>query len=159
VAKKMVKFVELNTIGVSQDSQMRAIQILRAVIQGYNNDGRSRLQESAKKKPLLPLLLTDSNHINNQDLLFHYGHSIMNYRWNQLRAAVASSTTFSLLDFSPDHCTFFDKNHTPTPGMLIILTQKVPRLDFEGFVQTQRGLQQLWQVLWFGGLNLRFRFL
>jgi L-tryptophan--pyruvate aminotransferase len=159
VAKKMVKFVELNTIGVSQDSQMRAVQILRAVILGYNNGGRSRLQESAKKNPLLPLLLTDSHHINNQDLLFHYGHSIMSYRWNQLRVAVASSTTFSLLEFSPDHCTFFGKNHIPTPGMVIILIQQVPRLDFEGFVQTQRGLQQLWQALWFGGLNLRFRFL
>jgi len=135
VAKKMVKFVELNTIGVSQDSQMRAVQILRAVILGYNNTGRSRLQESAKKKPLLPLLLTDSHHIDNQDLLFHYGHSIMSYRWNQLRAAVASSTTFSLLDFSPDHCTFFGENHTPTPAFAWLRCNREP--DCRAFLKAR----------------------
>jgi L-tryptophan--pyruvate aminotransferase len=126
VAKKMVKFVELNTIGVSQDSQIRATQILKAVIQGCNNYGRqgNRLQlqeadqDSANSNAAAAAdQMTISQHIQNQNL-FHYGHSIMSYRWNRLRAAVASSSssTFSLLDFSPDQCTFFGKKTTPTPG-------------------------------------------
>jgi len=139
VAKKMVKFVELNTIGVSQDSQIRATQILKAVIQGCNNYGHQgnklQLQEadqdSANSNAAAAAAdpadqMTISQHIQNQNL-FHYGHSIMSYRWNRLRAAVgsssSSSSTFSLLDFSPDQCTFFGKKTTPTPGNVKIVTQ------------------------------------
>ncbi len=147
VAKKMVKFVELNTIGVSQDSQIRATQILKAVIQGCNNYGhqcnRLQLQEADQDSANSNAAAADdddpadqttiSQHIQNQNL-FHYGHSIMSYRWNRLRAAVgsSSSSTFSLLDFSPGQCTFFGKKTTPTPGNVKIVTQ--PH-DYIGFAR------------------------
>jgi L-tryptophan---pyruvate aminotransferase len=35
VAQRMIKFIELNTIGVSKDSQLRAAKVLRAVSDGY----------------------------------------------------------------------------------------------------------------------------
>ncbi|KAH9531264.1 hypothetical protein CY35_19G029100 [Sphagnum magellanicum] len=152
VAKKMVKFVELNTIGVSQDSQIRATQILKAVIQGCNNYGHQgnklQLQEadqdSANSNAAAAAAadpadqMTISQHIQNQNL-FHYGHSIMSYRWNRLRAAVgsssSSSSTFSLLDFSPDQCTFFGKKTTPTPAFAWLQCNK--EVDCQAFLKSR----------------------
>ena len=45
VAKKMTKFIELNTIGVSKDSQLRAAKVLRAVSDSWEL-GNSKESES-----------------------------------------------------------------------------------------------------------------
>lgn len=110
VAKKMTKFIELNTIGVSQDSQVRATQILKAVLEGYGS-GNGHLSE---------LPATDSEdaerHLQDQKL-FHHGYSVLRYRWSRLRAALASSSSFVVSDFPPARCTFFGETTAPTPGM------------------------------------------
>ena len=110
VAKKMTKFIELNTIGVSQDSQVRSTQILKAVLEGYSS-GNVRLSG-------LPAIDSEDaeRHIQHQKL-FHHGYSVLRYRWSRLRAALASSTSFVVSDFTPARYTFFGETTTPTPGM------------------------------------------
>lgn len=98
VAKKMTKFMELNTIGVSHDSQVRATQIIRAVVQGYY---------TSVEHP-------SSLHTNK---LFHFGSSVMQYRWKRLRSALNASSELSILDFEPSYCTFFATEVEHTPGM------------------------------------------
>ncbi|KAH6825303.1 tryptophan aminotransferase related 1 [Perilla frutescens var. hirtella] len=62
VAKKMVKFIEINTIGVSKEAQLRAATILEMISHGTSSD------------------------INN---FFQYSHSVMAQRWTKLRDALS----------------------------------------------------------------------
>ncbi|KAJ7956201.1 Tryptophan aminotransferase-like protein [Quillaja saponaria] len=87
VAKKMTKFIELNTIGVSKDSQLRAANVLKAVSDSCGREGSFEEGES----------------------FFNFGHNVLAERWKQLRAAVQQSGMFSLPNFSPAFCTFFSQ--------------------------------------------------
>lgn len=94
VAKKMTKFIELNTIGVSKDSQLRAAKVLRAVSDSCEQERRSQEEES----------------------FFQFSYNLMSQRWKQLRATVERSGMFSLPSFSPAFCTFFTQILEPQPG-------------------------------------------
>ncbi|KAH1112017.1 hypothetical protein GLYMA_04G186700v4 [Glycine max] len=95
VAKKMTKFIELNTIGVSKDSQLRAAKVLRAVSDSWEL-GNSKESES----------------------FFKFSHKLMANRWKQLRLVVESSELFSLPKFSPAFCTFFNQVLEPQPAFV-----------------------------------------
>ncbi|KAJ7186329.1 hypothetical protein O6H91_Y536600 [Diphasiastrum complanatum] len=103
VAKRMAKFVELNTIGVSQDAQIRATHILRTVVNAYAQKGSS------------PYAL-DRREGLDRNKLFHYGYSVMEYRWRQLQAAVSGGDRFSVPHFPPEFCSFFGEMITPHPA-------------------------------------------
>ncbi|CAK9138574.1 unnamed protein product [Ilex paraguariensis] len=94
IAKKMINFIELNTIGVSRDSQLRAAKILQAVSESYDHVDNSKETEP----------------------FFEYGYNIMAKRWKQLRAAVNKSKLFSLPDFPPGTCTFTGRTFESQPG-------------------------------------------
>ncbi|KAI4343719.1 hypothetical protein L6164_011035 [Bauhinia variegata] len=96
VAKKMTKFIELNTIGVSKDSQLRAAKVLKAVSNTCEQEGSSPEGES----------------------FFRYSYNIMEHRWKHLRAAVERSGTFSLPTFSPALCNFFNEVLEPHPAFV-----------------------------------------
>ncbi|KAL4397409.1 hypothetical protein HN51_001914 [Arachis hypogaea] len=90
VAKKMTKFIELNTIGVSKDSQLRAAKILEAV----------------------------SDSCEEEESFFKYSYEIMAHRWRKLRAAVEGNALFTLPNFSPAFCNFFNHYTQPQPAFL-----------------------------------------
>ena len=97
VAQKMNKFLELNTIGVSKDSQLRAAKILGVVADGYEH------QPAAVPS-------------GDANLLFHYARRQMTHRWRALRAAVTASGIFSLPDEVAGFCTFAKDTVTANPG-------------------------------------------
>ncbi|KAG0495617.1 hypothetical protein HPP92_000308 [Vanilla planifolia] len=94
VAKRMVKFMEVSTIGVSRDSQLRAGKILKAVSDGYKLN--STEVSTAK--------------------LFHFSRNKMVDRWGRLRDAVASTGAFSLPQFQPEYCNFMKEVTFPSPA-------------------------------------------
>ena len=94
VAKRMIKFIELNTIGVSKDSQLRAAKVLEVVSNSCEQAGGLEYAES----------------------FFHFSHALMTKRWRLLREAVKRSGIFSLPNFSPAHCNFFDNYLGTQPG-------------------------------------------
>lgn len=112
VATKMVKFIELNTIGVSQDSQVRATHIIQAVVEGYGSSASGQPSETMDHH---------HHHRLSKETLFHYGNAVMQYRWNRLRSAVAASSEFTLPEFVPSNCTFFKRETMPTPGMRLAI--------------------------------------
>ncbi|KAG0486083.1 hypothetical protein HPP92_008178 [Vanilla planifolia] len=93
VARRMTKFIEVNTIGVSKDSQYRAVRILKAVCDGYELEGAG---ESAK--------------------LFHFGRKVMARRWEKLREVLAANKVFGLMEFKKLHCEFMGKETLPLPA-------------------------------------------
>ncbi|PKA63905.1 Tryptophan aminotransferase-related protein 2 [Apostasia shenzhenica] len=93
VAKRMVKYIEVSTIGVSKDSQLRAAKILKAVSSGYE------LEETAESYKL-----------------FHFGWKMMNDRWRRLREAATATGVFSLPVFQPEYCNFKNDSTSPSPA-------------------------------------------
>ncbi|XP_019196295.1 PREDICTED: L-tryptophan--pyruvate aminotransferase 1-like [Ipomoea nil] len=81
VAKKMVKFMEVSTIGVSKDSQLRATKILETV-----SDSCSTTAD-----------------IEN---FFVFSRNILKERWNRLRELVKAADLFTLLKYPMQYCRF-----------------------------------------------------
>ncbi|KAH0467328.1 hypothetical protein IEQ34_004566 [Dendrobium chrysotoxum] len=91
VASRMVQFVELGTIGVSKDSQLRAATILRAVADGYEEGGGYKL--------------------------FHFGRKVMTERWDRLRQVLMANGAFSLLEYPPPaYCGFMREKTSHLPA-------------------------------------------
>ncbi|KAL0447154.1 UNVERIFIED_CONTAM: L-tryptophan--pyruvate aminotransferase 1 [Sesamum latifolium] len=83
VAKKMVKFIEINTIGVSKEAQLRAASILEIV--------------SASCQRVKPYDLEN---------FFEYSKDFMAERWKKLRDAVKKNELFSVTKFPRQFCNF-----------------------------------------------------
>jgi L-tryptophan---pyruvate aminotransferase len=94
-AQKMTKFIELNTIGVSKDAQLRAAKVLKAVSDGYE-------LAAAEGKPA--------------HRLFDFGRRKMAERWSMLREAAAASGAFSLPEETSDYCSFANETAATNPG-------------------------------------------
>ncbi|KAJ9169501.1 hypothetical protein P3X46_017688 [Hevea brasiliensis] len=83
VARKMIKFIEVSSIGVSKESQLRAAKILGVVIEGC--------QHSASEN------------------FFEYSQCLMAERWEKLRDVVKKSQIFSLPKYPQEWCNFTSK--------------------------------------------------
>ncbi|XP_062232485.1 tryptophan aminotransferase-related protein 1-like [Phragmites australis] len=115
VAQKMIKFIELNTIGVSKDSQLRAAKILGAVCDGYETS----LDGEASR-------------------LFHFARQQMMERWSKLRAAVAASDIFTLPNELSNYCTFVKETITTNPPFAWLRCEKEGVKDLEGFLREHK---------------------
>ncbi|CAN6353899.1 unnamed protein product [Urochloa humidicola] len=115
VAQKMIKFIELNTIGVSKDSQLRAAKILKAICDGYE----------------LPS-------IGEENRLFHFSQQKMAERWSRLRAVVAASGIFSLPNEFSGYCTFAKETVTANPPFAWLRCHKDGVEDLEAFLRKHK---------------------
>ncbi|KAL5552834.1 hypothetical protein UlMin_040235 [Ulmus minor] len=82
IARKMTKFIELSSIGVSKDSQLRAAKIMGVICDGYK-DLKS-----------------------HKENFFEHAHLIMAERWKKLREVVKRRGVFSLPDYPREYCLF-----------------------------------------------------
>ncbi|KAE8654414.1 Clathrin adaptor complexes medium subunit family protein isoform 1 [Hibiscus syriacus] len=93
IAAKMVKFIELSSIGVSKESQLRAVKILGVI------DDDCRNPE-----------LEDVN-------FFEYGRRIMSDRWEKLRRVVIKTNgVFNLPEYPQHNCKFTGEYTHATPA-------------------------------------------
>ncbi|KAJ4795572.1 Tryptophan aminotransferase-related protein 2 [Rhynchospora pubera] len=117
VAQKMVKFIEMNSIGVSKDSQIRAARILKVISDGYEfPDPESTVR------------------------FFHFGRHLLANRWQRLRQAVEASGWFSLPQFSPEFCEFFKEHAETYPGFAWVRCEEGQ--DCEAFFKTMKVLSR-----------------
>jgi len=79
--------MDINTIGVSRDAQLRALKLLNVVLEG--DDGKE---------------------------IFKFAYSTMKDRWTKLKETISKSKRFSLQKLSPQYCTFFKMERDPSPG-------------------------------------------
>lgn len=86
VYERMVKYIDLNTYGVSRETQLRALKLLKHVVKGEGRD------------------------------LFEFGYGTMKHRWELLSKTLEASKRFSVQHLSSQYCTFLDKHRTPSPG-------------------------------------------
>lgn len=98
----MIKFIEVNTIGVSKESQLRTAKILGVVSDSC--------------------LLVDSPEIEN---FFEYGQRIMAERWKRLRDVVKRTEVFSLPKYPIVYCNFTREYTEAHPGTTVVDTTVV----------------------------------
>lgn len=89
-ARKMIEYIELNTIGVSKDSQLRVAKVLKVVSDSCGNvTGKS---------------------------FFDHSYDAMYERWKLLKQAAKDTKRFSVPDFVSQRCNFFGRVFEPQPG-------------------------------------------
>ncbi|KAL2453718.1 Tryptophan aminotransferase-related protein 4 [Abeliophyllum distichum] len=82
----MLKYMQLAELGVSRDTQLRALQLLKAVLEG---DGRE---------------------------IFHFAYEKMRDRWEKISQIVSLSKRYTIQDIPPQYCNFFEKVRGPSPA-------------------------------------------
>ena len=90
VHQKVLFYMELNTMGVSRDTQLRILKIIKAIL----------------------------TEIREGEDIFGFGHNTMRERWKRLNKLISSSKRFSLQTLDTQYCTYFQKNRDPSPGNL-----------------------------------------
>ncbi|XP_038885813.1 L-tryptophan--pyruvate aminotransferase 1-like [Benincasa hispida] len=93
VAVKMTKYIELNTLGVSKDSQFRTAKIIKLLCNDYQKIG-----------------------LNSSNNFFEYGNRVMAKRWKNLRDVIGRSDVFSLPTFERQYCCFLGRPSRPYPA-------------------------------------------
>nr|QID21114.1 tryptophan aminotransferase [Petunia x hybrida] len=102
IARKMVKYIEISSIGVSKDSQLRAAKILDVIADTYEQPEPS----------------------NESKRFFDYGYDEMAKRWRQLREAVRKGKTFSLPDLPVGTCNFANRTFGTQPAFAWLKCEK-----------------------------------
>ncbi|KAF2301639.1 hypothetical protein GH714_028456 [Hevea brasiliensis] len=90
VARKMTKFIEVSSTGVSKESQLRAAKILGVAIEGCQH--------------------------SDSENFFKYGQCLMAERWEKLRDVVKNSQIFSLPKYPQEWCNFISKYSESHPA-------------------------------------------
>ncbi|KAK1306787.1 Tryptophan aminotransferase-related protein 3 [Acorus calamus] len=89
VYDKMSKYIMLNLFSVSRDTQLRALKLIKVIVDGSKVGGKD---------------------------IFEFGYSTMNDRWRRLNDVVSKSNRFSLQSLSPQFCTYFQTIRDPSPA-------------------------------------------
>eukprot|EP00268_Persea_americana_P062495 TRINITY_DN8016_c0_g1_i3.p1 TRINITY_DN8016_c0_g1~~TRINITY_DN8016_c0_g1_i3.p1 ORF type:complete len:465 (-),score=70.10 TRINITY_DN8016_c0_g1_i3:201-1595(-) len=86
VYNSMKYYATLNTLGFSHESQLRALKLLKVVLQGRGSD------------------------------MFEFGFTTLSDRWRKLSSSFSLSKRFSLQKIAPRYCTYFQRIREPSPG-------------------------------------------
>ncbi|CAK7346733.1 unnamed protein product [Dovyalis caffra] len=86
IYQRMLTFLQLNTMGVSRDTQLRTLKLLKVVLAGGGRD------------------------------LFEFGHETMRKRWEKLNKVISMSKRFSLQKIAPKYCIYFQKIRGVSPA-------------------------------------------
>ncbi|XP_027090561.2 tryptophan aminotransferase-related protein 4-like [Coffea arabica] len=94
VYERMVNYMDLNTYGVSRETQLRTLKLLSVVLEG------------------------------NGKQMFSFGYEAMRFRWEKLSKILSASKRFSIQQLTPQQCTFSNEVRAPTPAFAWIKCEK-----------------------------------
>lgn len=95
IARKMVKFIEYSSIGVSKDSQLRAAKIMGVICESYQD-------------------FKSCDH--NSENFFEFAHRVLAQRWERLRDVIQQNNVFTLPNYPPQYCIFNGNLTQSYPG-------------------------------------------
>ncbi|THU72823.1 hypothetical protein C4D60_Mb04t16250 [Musa balbisiana] len=88
IYERVTRYMLLNTMGVSRDTQLRVLKLIKAMIEA----------------------------VGREDDIFEFGYRTMRERWSKLISIVSASNRFSLQKLSPQFCSYFKKSREPSPA-------------------------------------------
>ncbi|CAA7045198.1 unnamed protein product [Microthlaspi erraticum] len=86
VYERMESYITLSSMGVSRDTQLRALQLLKVVV------------------------------VDGGDEIFYFGYETLKKRWETLNKIFSMSTRFSLQIIKPEYCNYFKKVRDFSPS-------------------------------------------
>ncbi|KAH1058584.1 hypothetical protein GYH30_002930 [Glycine max] len=95
VAKKMTRYVQMSSIGVSKESQTRVAKIMGVICDGYQNFGSMK-----------------------SELFFEYSKRILKQRWEKLWEVIEESKVFSVAKYPKAYCNFTNESSESFPGFI-----------------------------------------
>lgn len=99
VAKKMVMFVQMSSIGVAKESQTRAAKIMGVICDGYQK----------------------FESIEPDQLFFEYCKNILRERWEKLRRSIELRKVFTVAKYPKAYCNFANESFEALPGIIFSL--------------------------------------
>ncbi|KAF7829326.1 L-tryptophan--pyruvate aminotransferase 1-like [Senna tora] len=111
IAKKMTRFIQMSSIGVSKESQTRAAKIMEVICDSYQNFGSKE-----------------------SDLFFEYSKRLMKERWEKLREVVDQNGFFSLPNFPRAYCNFTKESSETYPAFAWLKCNEKDQ-DCEGYLE------------------------
>ncbi|XP_039117198.1 tryptophan aminotransferase-related protein 3-like [Dioscorea cayenensis subsp. rotundata] len=88
VYKKAIYYMKLNTMGVSRDTQLRMLKIIKVILAEHGRKGD----------------------------IFSFGYQTMRERWTKLNKVVSKSKRFSLQTIPSQYCNYFKTIRDPSPA-------------------------------------------
>ncbi|CAO2171251.1 unnamed protein product [Urochloa humidicola] len=88
VAKRAYEYVQSSIMGVSRDTQLRMLGIVKVMLAN----------------------------LHGEDDIFAFGRDVMTNRWRKLNATVSRSRRISLQRIAPEYCTYFNRIREPSPA-------------------------------------------
>ncbi|KAH0464088.1 hypothetical protein IEQ34_006874 [Dendrobium chrysotoxum] len=107
VYQKVVTYMDLSTVGVSSDTQMRVLKLIKTIMLEIRGEGD----------------------------FFKFGYEIMKERWQRLSKVVSSSNRFSLQKLSPHYCKYFNEFKDPSPAYAWLRCEKDEDEDCEAVLR------------------------
>ncbi|XP_059631526.1 tryptophan aminotransferase-related protein 4-like [Cornus florida] len=86
VYQRMITYMIFSEMGISRDTQLRALKLLKVISSG---DGRE---------------------------IFDFAYETMRDHWERLGQTLSMSKRFSIQDLAPQYCNFFEKVRKPSPA-------------------------------------------
>lgn len=96
----MLKYMSLSTYGVSRETQLRVLKLLKVVIEGKGRE------------------------------MYEFGHKTMKTRWQRLSKSLSLSKRFSIQELESHYCSFCRKVRRPSPGNSFFLLFQAIRFEF-----------------------------
>ncbi|KAA8546605.1 hypothetical protein F0562_002656 [Nyssa sinensis] len=94
VYQRMLVYMSMSEMGVSRDTQLRTLKLLKVVLEG---EGRE---------------------------IFDFAFKTMRSRWEKLSQTLSMSKRFSIQNIAPQYCTFFQKVRGPSPAFAWLKCEK-----------------------------------
>ncbi|KAJ0985578.1 hypothetical protein J5N97_003934 [Dioscorea zingiberensis] len=85
---RTVDYIQLNTMGVSRDTQLRILKLFKVIL----------------------------GELGGESDIFAFGHKTMSERWSKLNQVVSRSKRFSLQTIPPQYCNYFKTISDPSPA-------------------------------------------
>ncbi|XP_029130280.1 tryptophan aminotransferase-related protein 4 isoform X2 [Cajanus cajan] len=86
VYRRMLTYMDLSTYGVSRETQLRVLKLLKVVLSG------------------------------NGKAMYEFGYNTMKNRWSRLNKVLSRSKRFSTQKLKPQYCLFSQQIRTPSPA-------------------------------------------
>ncbi|XP_047956048.1 tryptophan aminotransferase-related protein 3-like [Salvia hispanica] len=99
VYNNMMMYISVAEMGISRETQLRALQLMKAILRG---DGKE---------------------------IFDYAFEKMSARWGKISRIFSKSKRFSIQEIPPLYCNFFDKVRGPSPGYAWVKCEREEDLD------------------------------
>ncbi|XP_078439342.1 pyridoxal phosphate (PLP)-dependent transferases superfamily protein isoform X2 [Wolffia australiana] len=108
IYERIVMYMDEDTMGVSRDTQLRALKIIKEMIMQIKKKGD----------------------------IFRFGYALTRDRWAKLNAVVASSDRFSLQKLSPEYCNYFRITRDPSPAYAWLKCERETDMDCATVMRT-----------------------